>query len=419
MSRRAASVLLVLLLAAAGCDAPKVISRQAPKDDNLIDTGAAPQVPSGNADLLQKVDAMKARLAKMHKPVAILLALGNLYYDNDRWPDAIDAYRQAIEKAEPAIKAREALVARKVRPAKTPPDACTGRDDGDFTKGVAEAEALAKRGRRGEALACYDATLNPIATALARRGAAWSMLDRESAAQADLDQALKLQPRRPEILYLLGAVIFQNLGAQPDPAQVKAGQKAWEQFLKVAPSNPRAPQVRQALAQVKQMLAQQSGAAQPAAAAPAAGGAPAGGGAPMAGGGAPPMAGGGAPMAGGGGGGMPPVLAMAEQQLDSGNAQAALGICNQFLQVATGFPAALVMKARALMALGRGTEAGPLLDQALQKDQSGRTLAAMAEYQATVNKDVAKARADYQKAIAADPAYAKQAGLKKKLAALK
>ena len=236
MSRRAASVLLVLVLAAAGCDAPKVISRQGPKNDNLIDTGPAPKMyDPANADLLQKVDAMKARLAKMHKPVAILLALGNLFYDNDRWPDAIDAYRQAIEKAEPAIKAREALVARKVRPAKTPPDACTGRDDGDFTKGVAEAEALAKRGRRGEALACYDATLNPIATALARRGAAWSMLDRESAAQADLDQALKLQPRRPEILYLLGAVIFQNLGNQPNPAQVTAGQKAWEQFLEVAP----------------------------------------------------------------------------------------------------------------------------------------------------------------------------------------
>ena len=87
--------------------------------------------------------------------------------------------------------------------------------------------------------------------------------------------------------------------------------------------------------------------------------------------------------------------------------------------MATGFPAALVMKARALMALGRGSEAGPLLDQAMQKDQGGRTLAAMAEYQATVTKDVAKARADYQKAIAADPAYARQAGLKKKLAALK
>ena len=45
---------------------------------------------------------------------------------------------------------------------------------------VAAAEALAKRGKHGEALACYDAVLGPVATALARRGAPLVGADRFS-----------------------------------------------------------------------------------------------------------------------------------------------------------------------------------------------------------------------------------------------
>src|SRR5574341_900317 len=59
--------------------------------------------------LLAAVDAMKAELAGREKPLEILLALGNLYYDNGRYLDAIDEYRQALALAEPGLASLEAL----------------------------------------------------------------------------------------------------------------------------------------------------------------------------------------------------------------------------------------------------------------------------------------------------------------------
>lgn len=392
---------LVLLVA---CDAPTVIPRDAPSDD-----AAAPApAPSGNESaLLAQVQAMKGRLQGQDNPVDILVAIGNLSYDARSYLEAIDWYRQALERAAPAIEARRRLLDAGVTPAAAAPEGCTPVGEvGAFAKATAHAAELAGEGERAAALACYDRALATVATAYARRGAAWSLIDQLPKAEADLEAALALAPDDPEANYVLGAVIFQS-GAPADDAEKQKGLAAWKHFLQVAPDHPQAQDIRAAIAQIE---------GKPLPPAPAAGGAMAGG---MGGG----MGGGGMAM---GGAEMPPTaiglipaLSMVETRLAAGQPQAALGILDQFLAMSADHPIALSQKGRALMALGRGAEAKAPIEKAVAAERSGRTLAALAEWTETVAGKPAEAKKLYEEAAKADPLYAKAADLQQKIDALK
>src|ERR1700694_96380 len=56
---------------------------------------------SDPAKLLAAVDQLQGQLKDRPKPFEVLAALGNLYYENGRYLEAVDAFRQALALAAP------------------------------------------------------------------------------------------------------------------------------------------------------------------------------------------------------------------------------------------------------------------------------------------------------------------------------
>src|SRR5207253_7241029 len=80
--------------------------------------------PNDSKALLAEVDRLKDQLKDKPKTFEILSALGNLYYDNGRYLEAVDAFRQAEDLAAP-VEADEAELRRRgVKPAADLPSEC-------------------------------------------------------------------------------------------------------------------------------------------------------------------------------------------------------------------------------------------------------------------------------------------------------
>ncbi len=367
---------LVLVLSFAGlwaCEAPEVYPRQ----PQLV-RGSDPREASGpGATLLRQVEAVKEKLGQGSKPVGILVALGNLYYENGRYPEAIDWYRQAIEAARPALEAYRALGEG---PRGEAPKACETRADASsFEKAVARAKALAASGDARRARACYARALRLVAGAMARRGSAWAVLDQPERGVAELDQALVLTPDDPEALFYYGAVVFNARKDDPN-LDVHRAVERWKRFLELVPDHPRAAQVRSALETLEGELAPAPGATSP----------------------EPPAA----VQAG-----LPPALAQASRLLWAKSWQAALDLCERFLQVAPTHGTALALKAQALLGLGQPEAAKEVAEAALEVGPNVRAEEVLARYYETVAKDPAAAQAHYQAMQKIDPAYAAAVGV--------
>src|SRR6185437_3747010 len=75
-----------------------------PKLGDGASTHEAGEIPPEPADvshdeakaLLARVEAMKDQLKDKPKSIEVTVALGSLYYDNGKYLDAVDYYRQAI-----------------------------------------------------------------------------------------------------------------------------------------------------------------------------------------------------------------------------------------------------------------------------------------------------------------------------------
>src|SRR5437764_11412972 len=63
---------------------------------------AAAAAPGDSKALLAQVDQLSEQFKDKPKTFEVLAALGNLYYENNRFLDAIDSYRQALERSAPA-----------------------------------------------------------------------------------------------------------------------------------------------------------------------------------------------------------------------------------------------------------------------------------------------------------------------------
>lgn len=209
-------------------------------DNTLAQPGSYPDVnamPDGGdamsaKDLLVKLDQMKAALKARPKTAEIEFALGNLYYENGRWPDAIDSYRQLLARAEGPLSRYQALRNHPHQPIAAKDARCgDGSDRMTFDALVEAADAKTQGGNVSAALMCYEAALLPMTLAFTRRGNAWYLIGNEERAIADHERVLAILPEDPDSLFFLGAILFE--GGEGDVPRLKQAKGYWQRFLKV------------------------------------------------------------------------------------------------------------------------------------------------------------------------------------------
>ena len=173
-----------------------------------IDGGEAPSAEDAKK-LLDQLDAMKAELKSRPKTAEIEYALGNLYYENGRYPDAIDSYRQLIERT----KSRWSLPRRARKPHRTitaEKAGCPFSARPSYDQLIEIADRKGEAGDWSAAVVCYEAALLPVVTAHARRGNAFFLLGNEDNAIAEHEEALDIVPTYPDSLFFLGAILFEG-----------------------------------------------------------------------------------------------------------------------------------------------------------------------------------------------------------------
>ncbi|MBS2023702.1 MAG: tetratricopeptide repeat protein, partial [Deltaproteobacteria bacterium] len=109
--------------------------------------------------LLAAIDSMQGELKDRPKSFEVLSALGNLYYENGRYLEAIDALRLALEKAAPVEAEASALRAKKIVPAKELPLECRRTGQGYGFEQIAEQARKRVATDAPAALRCYDEAL--------------------------------------------------------------------------------------------------------------------------------------------------------------------------------------------------------------------------------------------------------------------
>src|SRR5439155_1053988 len=137
----------------------------------------------------------------------VLSALGNLYYENGRYLEAIDAYREAEALAAPAEARALALKKKQVKPAADLPAECR-RSGPDY--GLSKiAEAAGKLDEPHE-LRCLDAALEMELQTVSRRGNAFYLIGNPDSALAEHRKVLERSPEYPESLFFVGAILEQS-----------------------------------------------------------------------------------------------------------------------------------------------------------------------------------------------------------------
>lgn len=218
--------------------------------------------------LLATVESMKGQLKDKPRGFNVSAALGNLFYDNGKFIDAIEYYGDALDRAAPAEKRlTELAAAGQLDPKAAVPESCKldhpTKDDlaqGNKARAleeiVAAAATLAPTDPAGEA-ACLGQLRLILANTHARRGNSWYLVGNADKARTDHTIALALDPVNPEALFFSGALALEN--AHGDPAKLAVGKAFWEKLLKVAPDHPRAQIVKETLPRVDQLFGPNAG----------------------------------------------------------------------------------------------------------------------------------------------------------------
>jgi tetratricopeptide (TPR) repeat protein len=190
--------------------------------------------------LLAEVDRLQDQFKDRPKTFEVLSALGNLYYENGRYLEAVDSFRQALELSAP-VEA-DALRKRGVRPAGDLPAECRRAGPEYGLVQIAEAANKLEPPRR---LRCLDGALEMALAARARRGNALYLIGHPDGALAEHKKVLDRSPDYPESLFFVGAILLEQ--SQGEKAKLAEGKKYWERLLKVAPDHPRAALVKETL----------------------------------------------------------------------------------------------------------------------------------------------------------------------------
>jgi tetratricopeptide (TPR) repeat protein len=242
--------------AAAACILALACSRKEPPP------AAAAPGPLANVDasdpkaLLAAVDQLQGQLKDKPKTFEVLSALGNLYYENGRYLDAVDSLRQALAISAPFEARAQELRERNVKPAKDLPLSCRRSGQGYGLEQIAQA---ARKLDPENERRCLDSALQMAVEARARRGDALYLVGNPDGALAEHRQVLAELPDYPESLFFMGAILLEQ--SRGDKAKLEEGKKYWRRLLAVAPDSPRAPLVKDSLPRADEIFSPKAQAA--------------------------------------------------------------------------------------------------------------------------------------------------------------
>ncbi|WP_243338495.1 tetratricopeptide repeat protein [Anaeromyxobacter soli] len=214
-----------------------------------------PQGLPSSSQLLAQVEAMKGQLATAPKPLEILRALGDLYYQERRYADAIGWYDQAIAVAEPAWKDYLALPAavRAREPSPAVKQECTRSEKRGFEPLVRAAEARARRKDGAGAAFCYRAALEPSIGARIQRANAKLLAGDAPGAIADHEEVLARIPDQPDAMYFLGLALAET--ANGNIGQLERARALWKRVGEVQPNGPYTDGLMMATGEVERRIA--------------------------------------------------------------------------------------------------------------------------------------------------------------------
>ena len=240
MHRCAAAAACALALACSGKEGPR-----APDAGPLANLDA-----NDPKALLAAVDRLQDQLKDKPKSFEVLCALGNLYYENGRYLDAVDAFRQALSISAPFEARAKELRDQKVKPAKDLPLECRRSAQGYGLDQIAQA---ARKLDPASERRCLDSALQMAIEARARRGNALYLVGNPDGALAEHRRVLADSPDYPESLFFIGAILLEQ--SRGDKARLEEGKKYWRWLLAVAPDSPRAALVKDSLPRADQIFA--------------------------------------------------------------------------------------------------------------------------------------------------------------------
>jgi tetratricopeptide (TPR) repeat protein len=220
----------------------------APARSPAADAGARIDARDPKA-LMAEVDRLGDQLKNKPKTFEVLSALGGLYYQNQRYLEAVDTFRQAEEIAAPVEEEADGLRKKGVKPAAELPAECR-RSAPDY--GLVQIAAAAKKLDPPRRLRCLDAALEMALADRARRGDSFYLIGNPEAALAEHRKVLERSPDYPESLFFVGAILLEQ--SNGDKKMMAEGKKSWKRLLEVAPDSPRAPLVRDTLPRADELF---------------------------------------------------------------------------------------------------------------------------------------------------------------------
>ena len=203
--------------------------------------------------LLAMVDKLGGKLAGRPKSFEILAALGNLYYENGRYLDAVDAYRQALQLSAPLEAKAAALRARGASLSGDLPLECRRSGPGYGLSEIAKVVEKDEAADPGRALRCAREALGMAVAARARRGNALYLVGNPDDALAEHRRVLEMEPDHPESLFFVGAILLEKSRVQRPLRE--EGKKMWERLVAVAPDHPRGQIAKENLTKIDQLFA--------------------------------------------------------------------------------------------------------------------------------------------------------------------
>ncbi|HZR11035.1 MAG TPA: hypothetical protein VFA79_20770, partial [Myxococcales bacterium] len=165
-----------------------------------------PADPPSSKALLAEVDRLKDQIKGKPKTFEVVSALGNLYYENGRYLEAVDAFREAEEMAAPVQAEAEALRKRGVKPAADAPKECRRAPEHGLAQ-IAEAAGKLDPPHR---LRCLEDALEMALQDAARRGNSLYLIGDPDSALAEHRRVLEQSPDYPESLFFVGAILLEQ-----------------------------------------------------------------------------------------------------------------------------------------------------------------------------------------------------------------